>query len=436
MASPSLSFSEYWRLARDNHNFRKLWLAQIVSEIGDWFYILAIYSLLLELTGRASSVALALVLQVLPQTFVGPMAGVINDRVSRRKVMIAADLMRMVIVGLMLFVRTAELVWLVYPLLFLETVMAAFFEPARNSVIPNITTKDDVIVANTLASTTWSFNLAIGSLLGGLVAALLGRNSAFILNAASFLASAILIWRMKFTETHVEGMPPLRVRELFDYSPIVEGVRYIVRDRKLLATVMLKGGIGLLGTSWVLFPVMGERLFRLRAAGLSPERASLFSMSLLMGARGVGALVGPLSASKWAGRSEQRLRTGVLIGFVLGGLGYMLLGIAPNLWIACAVVTLGHTGAATVWVFSTTLLHLNTDDRFRGRVFSADLGIIMLVIAISSFGAGQAIDRGVGLRTVALVTGCAMALPAIAWTFALRMWRVRTNPELSRTLAE
>src|SRR5580765_3125688 len=86
--STSISLSAYLRLVRRNRNFRRLWLAQIVSELGDWFYTLAIYSLLLQLTGRASSVALALVLQVLPQTLIGPAAGVINDRLSRKHVMI------------------------------------------------------------------------------------------------------------------------------------------------------------------------------------------------------------------------------------------------------------------------------------------------------------------------------------------------------------
>src|SRR5262252_8464482 len=157
-----VSFSSYLRLIGGNRNFRRLWSAQIVSEIGDWFYTLAIYNLLLQLTGRASSVALALVLQVLPQTFIGPTAGVVNDRISRKRVMITADFVRVVIVLSMLLVRSRSIVWLVYPLLLLETIMAAFFEPARSSVIPNITRREDVIVANTLASSTWSLNLMIG----------------------------------------------------------------------------------------------------------------------------------------------------------------------------------------------------------------------------------------------------------------------------------
>jgi MFS family permease len=424
MSPSSVSIAEYFRLARENNNFRKLWLAQIVSELGDWFYTLAIYSLLLQLTGRASSVALALVLQVLPQTFVGPLAGAINDRVSRRKVMIFADLMRMLIVGCMLLVRSASVVWVVYPLLVLETVMAAFFEPARNAIIPNITAEQDVILANTMASATWSFNLAVGSLLGGLVAALLGRDAVFILNALSFLLSALLISRMQFAEGHLAGAEPVTFKRLFDYSPMLDGVRYISRDRKLLAMVSLKGGLGILGTSWVLFPVLGQRILP-AAVHIRPERAALFGMSLLMGARGLGALIGPLVATHWSGRGQDRLRSGVLGGFLLAGLGYVVLGQTHSIWMACLVVTVAHMGASIVWVFSTTLLQLNTDDRFRGRVFAADLGIAMLMIAIASWTAGQAIDHGIAPLTVASATGVAMLVPIVAWGVAMQMWRVQ-----------
>jgi MFS family permease len=188
-----VSFASYARLLRGNRNFRRLWSAQIVSELGDWFYTLAIYNLLLQLTGRAGSVALALVLQVLPQTLIGPTSGVVNDRLRRKQVMIAADVGRMLIVLCMLFIRSKEMVWLVYPLLVAETLLAAFFEPARNAIIPNIVEREDVVLANTLASSTWSVNLMVGATLGGLVAALLGRDAVFVLNALSFIVSAALI---------------------------------------------------------------------------------------------------------------------------------------------------------------------------------------------------------------------------------------------------
>jgi len=428
MTESGANFSSYVRLLRGNANFRRLWLAQIVSENGDWFYTLAIYSLLLEMTGKASSIGIALVLQVLPHTLLGPLAGVVNDRFSRRKVMIVTDLLRMGIVACMLLVRTPSIVWLIYPLLFLETVMVAFFEPARNAVIPSVVDEDEVVVANTLSSATWSFDLAVGSVLGGLVAAWLGRDAVFVINSLSFAASALLISRMDFAESHAVAANRHPEDQSAGFSAIRAGFRYIARDPKLAALVSLKGGVSFIGTSWVLFPVLAMRVFALPVSRITPERAALFGMSLLMGARGIGALVGPLFATRLTGQHESRLRTAVLFGFLVGGIGYMVLGTAQSIWVAAAVIVFAHSGTSTVWVFSTTLLHLNTDDRFRGRVFGADLAISMFVLAAASWAAGHAIDAGVSPRSVAVATGIAMSVPAAVWAVALRLWRNPAGP--------
>ncbi len=217
------SFSGYVRLLRRNRNFRLLWFAQIVSEQGDWLYAVAVYSLLLEYTGSAKAVAIAFVLQVLPQFFVAPAAGVINDRLSRKRVMIFADWSRAGIVLCMMLVRRPELVWLLYVLLLLETVLWAHFEPARSAVIPNIAGESELVIANTLSTTTWSFNFAMGFAVGGALAAFFGRDAVFVLNSLSFVLSALLIRRMKFAEPHADHLPAPGIRELFDFSPIREG---------------------------------------------------------------------------------------------------------------------------------------------------------------------------------------------------------------------
>jgi hypothetical protein len=423
----SISFASYARLLRENRNFRRLWSAQIVSEIGDWFYTLAIYTLLLQLTGRASSVAIALVLQVLPQTFIGPASGVINDRLRRKQVMIAADLARMVIVFSMLLVRSQSTVWLVYPLLLMETVMAAFFEPARSAVIPNITSREDLVLANTLSSTTWSMNLVLGAAVGGVVAALLGRDAVFVLNAVSFLASALFIRGMNFEEPHAETSPPLRIHDLLDYSPVMEGIRYVRRDRRLLATIFVKAGMFVIGPSWVVFTVMGKQDFPVHWHGLSPQRGAMLGMSMLMSARGVGALLGPFLSAPWARNYSRRLQMGIMIGFLAEVIGYCALREVGTWWSACLWIALAHCGGSTAWVFSTTLLQLNTDDRFRGRVFAADLGFCMFTIAVGAFLAGRFMDWGVPARIVASDAGLLMLIPAAMWAGAMWSWKAKTE---------
>jgi len=418
-----ISFASYARLIGANRNFRRLWLAQIVSEIGDWFYTLSIYTLLLQLTGSATSVALALVLQVLPQTFAGPTAGVVNDRLKRKHVMIGADLIRFVIVLAMLWVRSRSIVWLVYPLLLAETTMAAFFEPARTAVIPNIADTGEVIVANTLSSATWSVNLLVGASVGGVVAAYLGMNAAFVLNSLSFLVSAVLIGGMHFSEPHAESAAPLRFRDLVDFSPVLEGIRYVRSHAILLPAVFAKAGEFMIGPSWVIFTVMGAREFAVHRPGMDAAGGAMLGMSILLAGRGIGALVGPLIAARWANQDDSRLRLGILIGYLTIALGYSVLAASHSVWLAAACAAIAHAGGSTVWVFSTTLLQLHTDDRFRGRVFAADLGMGSFTVAVTAYLCGKLMDRGVAARTMSLGTGISMLIPAVLLAFAFRVRR-------------
>ncbi len=419
----AVSLSAYALILRTNRNFRRLWYAQMISEIGDWFYTVAVYGLLLELTGKAQSIAAAIILQVLPQAIFGPVAGVVNDRISRRRVMIGADLARAAIVLGMLLARTRGTVWIIYPLLFLETVMWGFFEPARSAVIPNIVPEKDIGAANTLSSTTWSFNFAVGFALGGVAAYFLGRDFVFVLNALSFLASANFIRRMKFEEPHAETGISLRAGELLNFTPMREGLSYIRRDPRLAATVFVKCGLGFMGSNWVILPILGERVFPVGLPPAGERHDPSLAMSVLMGARGVGALLGPFLSGAWAAGRPERQRIGIVFGYLAAAAGYVALGSAPNTWVAFAAVAFAHGGGSTIWVFSTTLLQGLTEDKYRGRVFSAELGLMMMAISATSYLAGFCIDIGVSPKTFAAWTGVSMLIPAIAWTLALGRWK-------------
>lgn len=421
-AAQPFSIAAYWRILRVNRDFRLLWLSQVVSEVGDWLYAVTVYALLLDLTGRAESVGLAVVLQLLPQVFVSPAAGVLNDRLPRKAVMIFADIARIFIVLAMLLVNSPSMVWLVYVVLILETVMWALFEPGRSAIIPTLVPEPkDQIVANALSSVTWAVNLAFGAGLGGAIALHFGRDAVFMINAATFVVSAILLTRIRTIERHTEHHPPFRLRDLVDFKPIIEGVHYVRQDNRRLATMLVKAGMGLMGAHWVILPIYGDRIFRVSDSATA-------GMSVLFMARGIGALIGSFSTGFWAKNDDARMRKGIFWAFLIAGASYALLSGAPTLTVAALAVMAGHAGTSQAWVFSTTMLQRTTEDRFRGRVFSADFAGLFLMMAAVSYVASHLIDGGVGVRQIALATGLISLAPALLWWRAQRLWSDGQTP--------
>jgi MFS family permease len=415
-----VTIGAYASLVRRNRNFRLVWTSQIISEIGDWFYSVAVLSFVIQTTGSAKSMAFAFVMQVLPQVVTSPFAGMLNDRISRRSIMIGTDWCRAAIVLSMLLVRGPEMIWLLYILLFLETVMWALFEPARTASIPNITEGEDVAVANALSSATWAVAFALGSGLGGIVQAYFGRQSVFVIDSLSFMVSALLLSRTRFHEPHTVGQSPLSWRDLWNHTGIVDGFRYAGQDRARMYTLFVKAGLGLMGVNWVALPLLGDREFQVQLPGVSASDAGTLGMGFLLSARGAGAMIGALAGSAWAGVNLERLRRNIGYGFILGAAGYLLLSMAPNFLVAVLCVILAHAGGSITWTSSTTLLQKITADRYRGRVFSSEYAMSMTVLSLVTFACGAAIDAGWRVRHVCAVAGASILVPAILWAIVCR----------------
>src|SRR5260221_8926222 len=139
------ALSSYVSILRNNRDFRLLYIGQTISQLGDWFNAVAVYALLLDLTGSATAVAWMMIVQFLPIALVGPVAGVVVDRVDRRRLMIAADLARGSLILGLLLVRGREQVWIAYVVMALTVAASGFFEPARTATIPNITSAEDLL---------------------------------------------------------------------------------------------------------------------------------------------------------------------------------------------------------------------------------------------------------------------------------------------------
>jgi hypothetical protein len=190
-----------------------------------------------------------------------------------------------------------------------------------------------------------------------------------------------------------------------------------------MATIFVKAGIGMMGANWVILPVLGERVFPLRLAGLTAAQAGTLGMSLLLGSRGLGAIFGAVLGGNFAGSDRTRLRRTIFAAFLMAAFGYMALRWAGALGMALATLVVAHCGGSAAWTSSTTLLQELTEDRLRGRVFSAEFALSMLMLAICSFSAGLLADAGVDVRTLAFATGALMLVPAVVWLVSSRLWR-------------
>jgi MFS family permease len=399
----------YRALVAGNRNYRLLWLGQIVSQLGDWFNSVALYALLLELTGTATSVALMIIVQFLPMAVIGPVAGVVVDRVNRRRLMIAADVLRGLAVLVLLMVRRPDQVWMVYLVMGTVVSLTAFFEPARTAVIPSVTTRSELLTANALSSATWSAMLAIGAGAGGIVTALLGRDAAFLVNAVSFLASAVIIGRTSFNADPPAVKRPAGWASVTGLGDLLEGFRYVRSDRHVAALMLVKAGWGVAGGVLLIMTVLGQRVFPVGGSAAA-------GIGVLYAARGVGAGIGPILARAWLGQQPDEMRRAIAPSYFLVSVFYLMLSWSPTILLASAAVIGAHAAGSVLWVFSTVLLQMSVPDRFRGRVFSAELALLMIISAASSYACAYAMDAwGASPFLLTRVLGVVFVLPALGW---------------------
>ncbi len=400
-----LALGPYREMLGRNPDFRRLWCGQVVSQMGDWFSSIAVYSLLLERTGRGQSVAYALIAQLLPLFLLGPPAGVVADRLDRKRILIVTDLMRAAVVALFILAEAIPGTAQIYALLVLQVSLSAFFEPAKSALLPSVTRREDWLTANTLSGMTWSVMLALGAGLGGGVAALLGRRAAFGIDALTFLASARIL-------SGIARRPAMRAAGRGAAAPaseFLDGLRYLARHRGVAGILIVKSAWGLGGGVLLLYSIFGARVFPV-------GKGAAASIGLLYAARGLGAAIGPILGRAYLGESPPQLRRKIAIAFALAGLCFVGFARAPTLPLALLGVFGSHIGGSMLWIFSTMLLQISTPDRFRGRIFAVEMAGVTLTMSISNFVTGGLLDRaGLSPRVLGTILGLYFLLPAVAW---------------------
>lgn len=413
-------FSEYSALLRHNPNYRRLWIGYVISQLGDWFNLIASASLVAKLSddGQGTALSLLFLARFIPLFVMSPFAGVISDRFDRRKVMIASNIVRAATVLGFLLIQDADQLWLFYLLIVVQFSMTAMFIPARTALIANIVAKKDIITANALDSLTWSTMLALGALLGGLATAAFGITTAFILDSLTFLLSAWFFVRISAPSLpSVERSGNLTVAARF--LEIIGGLQYLLREPLMLVIALVKSfGSIIYGAINVLEPTFAENVFPLTftvGGRLVGEGGSL-TLALMYTVVGVGTGLGPIYMRRWLGDSERGLRRGITISFFLFTFGIIMMGIPVNLPWFLTMSFIRTVGTGTAWVFSAALLQLIVPDEVRGRVFAFEFAVLTLAQSISIYWAGAAQDViNLSIYQTTLYTGFAGIIVVIGW---------------------
>lgn len=380
--------ASYATVVRENPDFRRIWIGQVGSLLGDWFNQVAILTLLLRLTGSGSAAGIFYVLQMVPVFLISPIAGRVVDHLPRKLVMIAADLSRAAVVLAFLLVDRPSRIWIVYAATALQMSLSSFFEPARNAVTPRLVKPEHLLGANALTATTWSVMLAAGAAVGGLITALLGERAAFLLNSASYLWSAFFVFRAT--------VPPIESRPHHSERGFVTGVREALRAPALLPILLAKSLIGLAGGMGLVLAIWGDRVFRIGATAAG-------GIGVLFAARGIGTAIGPFVGRRWGASHGEGARRTIASGYLICGTFFLAGSLARSLPIVVVCMIGSGIGTAITWVFSTVVLQQETTDRVRGRVFAAEQALMTLAMALSMIVTGRALDhhgwtpRGVGI---------------------------------------
>ncbi|HEV7893728.1 MAG TPA: MFS transporter [Pyrinomonadaceae bacterium] len=450
----------YRQLLSSNADFRRLWTGQVVSEVGDWLNNIAVLALVIQLAG-ASGVGLAVALYAiarhLPLFLFGPVAGVVVDRVSRRRVMIAADLARAALaLGFLLASRLSSLA-VIYAVGAALFAVSAFFNAAKRASIPNLVEgTDSLLAANSLSASTTAATIAVGSALGGVIATALGRDTVFILNALTFVASAEMIRRIRRPLSRAQKaevsrqkaedssqtlrrrrdeLPGLEVQTpevtahrsplTAYFSEFHEGLRYVRRDGVLSAVFVAAAGWGLgNGAARALYSIFGARLGEQAAAGWGAgvravaERPTDFGISVLFVAMGLGGVLGAPLARRFNRGGSGDLGARMGRSLTLDGAGLLLFSFMPNLLGAAVVLIAREMNFAIWWTAQQTLVMRRTEDRFAGRVFASFETLTTLMMVGSILVSGEVADR-LGIRPVAAGGGSVVILSGLLW-FILR----------------
>jgi len=408
----------YFELLKQNKYFRWLLWGQTISELGNWFNVIAGLGLVRVISDSSpEAAAILLLLRTLPFALLMPFAGTLVDRMSRRTVMLVADIARAVCVLIYLLVRSPDDLWLVYAGAILVSTFSGFFEAAKNATLPNLVGRDGLLAGNALMFTPRFLLMAVGSVLGSAAVTVFGYHVAFIINSVTFALSAYSVWLIPEEMTRQQSLESLKEKRAGFFKEAREGLRYAFNSRLASTIILLNifwavGG----GASFIIAERLGGVSFALREGWKSD-----WGVGFLLSAAGLGLFVGMFLSRRVGTFIENNGLTYHFIGWtvVVHGVIYALGGLMPTLWLVGLMFMFSRALIGVEYGLQETLLQRSIPDHMRGRVLTLDRGAEITVFSLSGLVAGYAMNV-VSTETVTVVAGLFAGSAGIIW-----FWRGR-----------
>ncbi|MBA2331217.1 MAG: MFS transporter [Actinobacteria bacterium] len=393
-------------LVRREPDYRRLLLATLGSGAGTYLAAIALTVDVFDRTGSGKWVSALLIADFLPIILIGLLLGPLVDRFSRRRILIASDVSRVLIFAALPF---AESPTAIVVLAALSGIATGFFRPAVYAGMPNLVSDADLPNANSILQAAENLTWMIGPVLGGILIAARGPELAYWLNAASFVISVLLLVRIPARRLQAGA-----IESRGHWQDLGDGIRFVLRTRTLFA-VLVVWNIVFLGNAAV---NVGEVVLAKVSLG-----AGNVGFGFLVGASGLGLTVGSIAATSLLDRFGTR--AGYACSIALMGIGFGIAAVAPTLAVAMAGVVVGSLGNGIAVVCNAVLVQRGAPDELRGRVFTVIMSSNYAVFGLGMAAAGPLVDE-FGARW--LWGGAAIAFLVAASTAALLARNLDPSP--------
>ena len=364
------NLQKYITLITKNKDFQKLFAARLITLGGDWLLTVPLLGIIYDLTDNPFITSLVLVVQSAPLFLLGSFGGYLADRYDRKKILAISEFLSGFIVLLILYAVTTENVVFILFSFGMLSVVGFSYMPTSDAALPNVVKKENLAEANVIFFSSWGIMAGLGAGLGGYLTTVISRNMLFTIDFFSFLLSALIVFSIKknLSEKAIEDQN----KEDISYK---DGLKYASSRKEIFSLIITKATFNISASGLLsMFTVLSYDIYQ----------AGDYGTGLMFGARGMGALVGPIVIRYFFGSSDGRLLNTIGLTIMAWGLFYFFIPFTLSLYLTVLLLFLGHAGGGSQWAFSTYGLQVLTPDRLRGRIAGIDYSLYFFMNTIST----------------------------------------------------